>query len=50
MGKYILKGKGQMIDKDSLRQMIGAGVGCGRSDGELLMECFRFGLEVDGLC
>jgi len=27
MGKYILKRKGQMKDKDSHRQMIGAGVG-----------------------
>jgi len=62
MGKYTLKRKGQMNDKDSHRQMIGAGVGSekfdwrsilvghGRIDGKLLMECFRFGLEADGLC
>jgi len=61
MGKYILKGKGQTIDKDSHQQMIGAGVGRGKFDGKswwamrgkmgkLLMERFRFELEADGLC
>jgi len=60
MGKYTLKRKGQTNDKDSHRRMIGAGVGrekfdrgswwvVGRSMGSFLMECFKFGLEVDGL-
>jgi len=32
MGKYILKGKSQTIDRDNHWQMIGAGVGCGKFD------------------
>jgi len=32
MGKYTLKRKGQMNDKDSHRQMIGAEVGCEKFD------------------
>jgi len=49
MGKYTLKRKGQMNDKDSHWKVIGARVGHERNDGKLLMQCFRFGLDVDGL-